>query len=396
MALIASDTFTGSEGTELSAYSASWVRHSTSDPSYGYAYIKSNRCSYNYYETAYYHTAVPASPNYWVEGDITMFGGAGGSLSLLARCDPASATYYMLYHSNAYTRIYKRLPGGWTQLGEVSGFVAEIGQTKHVKIEVEGSAVRIYTLGSSTPALSVSDSSITAAGRSGLRGEGASDYNFALDNFSAESAGDAGVDMAAAAAVQSNTTSSKVAISGLSADQGLAGGNTVSKIAVSSLDARSGLAADVSAAPAPSAGDANIAAVLGLAGGLSSQKTGIAGQSADIDLVGANSAAPVGTVEAHIAAALGAGGGTAALKEAIASLQARLAIEIASASSKSAAGALFGALGTSGTVVGGSVPVYGGGLSPEDLAAIADVVWAHADAVAAHAKLDEIITRLTC
>lgn len=35
-------------------------------------------------------------------------------------------------------------------------------------------------------------------------------------------------------------------------------------------------------------------------------------------------------------------------------------------------------------------------LSPEDLAAIADAVWSSAEAVAAHAKLDAILARLTC
>lgn len=35
-------------------------------------------------------------------------------------------------------------------------------------------------------------------------------------------------------------------------------------------------------------------------------------------------------------------------------------------------------------------------LSPEDLAAIAAAVWASAEAVAAHAKLDAILVRITC
>lgn len=35
-------------------------------------------------------------------------------------------------------------------------------------------------------------------------------------------------------------------------------------------------------------------------------------------------------------------------------------------------------------------------LTPADLAAIADAVWASPEAVAAHAKLDAILARLTC
>ena len=55
---------------------------------------------------------------------------------------------------------------------------------------------------------------------------------------------------------------------------------------------------------------------------------------------------------------------------------------------------------TGGYVYAGNTPTIsqsaGVSLSPEDLAAIAAAVWASAEAVAAHAKLDAILVRITC
>lgn len=56
---------------------------------------------------------------------------------------------------------------------------------------------------------------------------------------------------------------------------------------------------------------------------------------------------------------------------------------------------------TSATLSAATVSAAGGApggttLTPDDLLAIADAVWGHADAIAAHAKIDDILTRVTC
>ena len=194
MAEFASDTFTGTNGTILSTYSADWVQHPLAGTT---AQIASGRVRATAAATAlYYHVGAPASPDYRVSADVyehteplSYYTG------VIGRSDTSELTFYMARHANDGIdawQLYKCISGTFTQLGSNSTDGITTGTSARVELFMDGTSIVLYKRGGVTPTIAVTDSSITDAGKSGFR-TGATTITdttgYHLDNFSAVDSG---------------------------------------------------------------------------------------------------------------------------------------------------------------------------------------------------------------
>lgn len=202
MAQFASDSFTGSAGTVLSTYSANWVRHG----SYASGEMvlsdadRVRRSNSNI--TLYYNTGTPASADYSVSADIfTKTANAGDSfLGVAGRINTAANTLYMARYGGGADvgwQLFKIVSGVATQLGSTSSQSLTDETAYNVKLEMVGTAIKLFKELSGSATISATDSAITAAGVSGLRmSGGTAETNTTgghLDNFSADDIGAAAV-----------------------------------------------------------------------------------------------------------------------------------------------------------------------------------------------------------
>lgn len=193
MAQFASGSFTGSNGTELSAHDAAWTRHTSYA---GNAQLVANRLRQTSVTTsAYWHSSTPASADYSVSADIFAKETNGGMCftGVIGRVDTAANTFYMARYAGDLTdgwQLYKAVAGVFTQLGSTATQSLTDETAYNVKLEMIGSAIKLYKEGSGSATISATDAYITAAGKSGLRigASGTVDDNSGvqLDNFSAD------------------------------------------------------------------------------------------------------------------------------------------------------------------------------------------------------------------
>lgn len=195
---IFTDTFTGTAATTLSTYSATWVKH-TASGSNAAEISNANRCrpTNANVEIAYYANITPPSADYSVSSDIYVAAGAAGiATGVLARVDSGANTWYLADLAGAGLttanwRLFKRVAGTFTQLGGNVAQTTADGTAYALKLECIGSAIKVYTLGSSTAAISQTDTAITAAGFSGIRLDSAAGdaSGIHIDNFDASAIG---------------------------------------------------------------------------------------------------------------------------------------------------------------------------------------------------------------
>lgn len=194
MAQFASDAFTGTEGDLLSTYSANWTLHTSYT---GTAEIASSRVRQtSTTTTAYYHSGTPATADYSVSADLFMkdTNGGDGAVGVIGRVDTAANTLYMARYNGGATdgwQLYKAVTGTFTQLGSTSAQSLTAATAYNVKLEMIGTAIKLYKELSGTATISATDSAITAAGKAGIRcatnGLAPSDTTgIHLDNFSAD------------------------------------------------------------------------------------------------------------------------------------------------------------------------------------------------------------------
>lgn len=201
MAQFASATFTGTDGTELSVADANWVKHAFNS-AYDFV-IVGNRVRHlsttAVASSEYYHTGTPASADYSVSADLYIASAAGGDNGngVAARLDPAALTFYFARYNGAgdVWQMYKWVAGSATQLGSNVAESLSASTTHEVRLECAGTAIKLYKQGSATASISVTDSSITAAGKAGLymRGTGSDSAGIHIDNFSADDAAASGI-----------------------------------------------------------------------------------------------------------------------------------------------------------------------------------------------------------
>ena len=167
----ASDSFNGTTGQELSAYSASWSKQSgfTANGTIGNVTatycMTSNATDYAMYQ----HSASPASADYSVFADCkatntthaSQFGPCG-------RMQSGSATLYfvMFRPSDGQIRLYKYVSGTATQLGSSYSFTVTANQVYNLELRMSSSAISAHLDG--TQRISTTDTDITSAGKAGI------------------------------------------------------------------------------------------------------------------------------------------------------------------------------------------------------------------------------------
>lgn len=187
----ASSSFTGTNGTELTASDAGWVRHTTASASGVNAQIANNRAriSASSGNTYYYRSEAPASADYSVFASIVRRSGDSGSAGVVGRMSTSAVTGYLAQHDEGNGwRLFKIVAGSYTQLGSSYAQTLTIDQAYNVELRMAGTSIKVFVDG--VERISAADSEITAAGRAGINlyanGGGIGDvYNHHIDDFDA-------------------------------------------------------------------------------------------------------------------------------------------------------------------------------------------------------------------
>lgn len=165
----AADNFSGSSGALLHVYDSAWVRYSSSNGNGTITPAGRVRGSLAGI-LLYYHTATPASADYSVSADIYR---ASTETSARACVTIRQATGSMTCYAAGFDGdggiwLSRLVSGSETMLAKVTHSFPQ-GETRRIRLEGIGSAIKVYVDGSPTPAISVTDATITAAGKAGLR-----------------------------------------------------------------------------------------------------------------------------------------------------------------------------------------------------------------------------------
>jgi hypothetical protein len=194
MAIFVSDTFTDTDavaiGSHIGEIGAIWI----AAPTYtGTAAIYNNRLTFGTGVPAFYASGAPSSADYTVKGDLYVASNATNAIfSVAGRMSSSVNTMYFGRYSNSAGawQLFKIVSGIATQLGSNASQSLTVGQTYTVELILSGNSIVLKV--DSTTIISVTDSSITAAGYAGFRSTmGSSTTGYHLDNFVAS---DLGVD----------------------------------------------------------------------------------------------------------------------------------------------------------------------------------------------------------
>lgn len=195
MAQFAADTFTGTDGAELSAYSAVWSKQTgattNAQISSGARVKTTNAATLCMYQ----HSGSPVNANYSAKLDLLRWsiGGLTYYIGPTVRASTTAATYYMVRNGlGANNQLYKVIANVYTQLGTDTAAVPTLEVDTNLRLEAIGTAIKVYWANSATAMISQTDGDITAAGKAGFwiygtGGEG-SFTGVHLDNFSADDA----------------------------------------------------------------------------------------------------------------------------------------------------------------------------------------------------------------
>jgi hypothetical protein len=193
MGQFASDTFSGTDGTELSAYNAAWSK-ATATGDILITDVGRIRASTTT-QPRYVHSGAPASADYSVSADMTRVSTAGTpSAGVIGRAAAAGADsqYQAVAQETSGSiegvTLNKRVTGANTQLGRDTT-VSLVG-TNNIVLDMNGTTIDLYWAGGGSPTISVTDSAISAAGFPGVMFNNSSapvnTSTYHLDNFSAD------------------------------------------------------------------------------------------------------------------------------------------------------------------------------------------------------------------
>jgi hypothetical protein len=120
-----------------------------------------------------YYDGTPLSANYTVYADVYILTSTG-STGVAGRISTTAQTYYTAYFEKTTNKVVlaKRVNGAITTLGVTS---AVYSGYHYLELDMNGTTIRALVDG--VQVLSVTDSSITAAGKGGIRAPVVSDYN---------------------------------------------------------------------------------------------------------------------------------------------------------------------------------------------------------------------------
>lgn len=161
------DSFTGSNGTALTAYDALYVSNSAHS---GVLEIQSNKVVIRGTPAAsamVVRDEQPASADYDVSADFQHTSSIAGQVGIVGRADKTANTHYHWRINGSDLQLYKFIAGTATQLGSTvaSGYVAN--SVVAMLLNMVGNAIKGFWGG--VQKISVTDSSISSIGYGGLR-----------------------------------------------------------------------------------------------------------------------------------------------------------------------------------------------------------------------------------
>jgi hypothetical protein len=169
---VLSDNFTDTNGTDLSAHTSdsghTWIKHGSHAST---ILINNNR---TYTGTSnwglYYSSDVPSSADYTVKANIYIYTEADYGGSPAGRISTSADTYYFVLvqarSGGDYVGLYKTIDGVMTEIGSTTSFAMSSGNVYEIKLVMVGSSIKVFCGG--TEKISVTDTSITGAGRPGV------------------------------------------------------------------------------------------------------------------------------------------------------------------------------------------------------------------------------------
>lgn len=208
MTQFAADSFTGlTSGQTLQSQSVNFLKHPAAASEFN---STSTGTVYNTSTTTSIcrHITSPPSADYSVSCDLVWNSSISTQFTGVAiRMDPTVNTmYFGRYSASAGWQLYKSIAGTVTQLGKSVAESFSSG-TKNLKVVAQGATISLYNEGDATPVITVTDTSITAAGYAGIRAGGGSALQTSgihITNFSADTL-DAGETSLSAISIVSGT-----------------------------------------------------------------------------------------------------------------------------------------------------------------------------------------------
>ena len=170
---ISADELVDSSGVTLQTHTgdldASWTRHGSSSSTM--IFTAANRVRKNSTGTAIYYTgAAPSSANYSVEADIYYASSISGQESgVIGRASTSANTYYVARYDQSVGawNLAKYVNGTPTTLGTNYTQTLTAGATYRLTLTMNGSTISLSVDG--VQRISATDTSISSAGRGGLR-----------------------------------------------------------------------------------------------------------------------------------------------------------------------------------------------------------------------------------
>jgi hypothetical protein len=170
MAVIASDTFSGTAGQELSAYNPAWSKINGASGSI--VITPDGRVRPSSTTSAAYGIIQPPTPDYAIEYAATYLGGANNiAAHAMLRATLTGVTCYRVGVAESYGRVFqcfRFVAGSATQIGQNVSVDLVPMQIIRVRVEIEGAVIRAYVNGNLI--FNQTDPNpITAAGYAGIR-----------------------------------------------------------------------------------------------------------------------------------------------------------------------------------------------------------------------------------
>jgi len=167
------DTMTDANWRDLHLHTgevgASWTRHPSTPNSRWYIFDNRVHCGV---AGALYASGVPAVSDYTVACDYTIYTDIA-SISICGRMSTSDDTMYYAYYLGGELVLVKRVAGAITTLGVWISTLTGGGTTYGLALQMIGTAIKVFLNG--IERISAIDSSITAAGRGGVRSAGVND-----------------------------------------------------------------------------------------------------------------------------------------------------------------------------------------------------------------------------
>jgi hypothetical protein len=193
MTVFVNDTFTDASGTALSSHAgelgATWTRN-TFYPTGSMVISDAGRArKSNTANALYYAGGIPAVADYDVEADLVQRSDADAQAGIVGRYSTTQDQGYLWLHINVGTpgwQLFKAVAGTFTQLGASINHTLTTDQAYRARLEMRGVTIKGYVDG--VEQISASDSSVTSAGRAGMRANNitaTNTTNYHLDNFTA-------------------------------------------------------------------------------------------------------------------------------------------------------------------------------------------------------------------